>query len=352
MRSRCCDRREGRGEPAVDLLARRLRGDERVVRLLQGLELAHQLVVLAVADQRLVEDVVGEGVPVELLGQLPVAGPRGLGDLGDVLPVGRGSDRRGVEFGGFGAHGRTVSGGYDGQPGVPPDGSTSSRGRSAARSPPRGGRTCHRQLTPGPRPPVRWRRRRSTSVDVVGRGQEQPQGGVAHNIAPTAFSPRYQPGRVAIEAEPTVQNSRPFPQAEGSRRGRRPGSPPRHPCPRPPHRRRARPPAASEPRSATPGLEPRAPPPQPVCRRRRGGRSCGERGERSPRRAVRDRRVRRPSDGGRSPCRRAAARTPGRRGSDAGATTTVRRPRTGISSSSRVSRGTSLSGRRAAHSWL
>ncbi|CAB4906100.1 unannotated protein [freshwater metagenome] len=78
------DRGERRAEAAVDLLAGRLRGDQGRVLGLQGLELAHQLVVLAVADLRGVLHVVREGQPVELLGQLgvPVAGA--LGDLGDV----------------------------------------------------------------------------------------------------------------------------------------------------------------------------------------------------------------------------------------------------------------------------
>ena len=98
IRSRCCDRGEGGGEAAVDLLARRVGGDQRRVRRLDRLELAHQLVVLAVADQRLVADVVGEGVPVELLGEVAVPGARVVGDLGEVLPVGRGGDLRLVEF--------------------------------------------------------------------------------------------------------------------------------------------------------------------------------------------------------------------------------------------------------------
>ena len=88
------DRRERRGEAAVDLLARRVGGDQGGVGRLQRLELAHQLVVLTVADQRLVEHVVGEGVPVELLGEIPVPGALVVGDLGDVLPVRRRGDDR------------------------------------------------------------------------------------------------------------------------------------------------------------------------------------------------------------------------------------------------------------------
>ena len=93
------DRRERRGEPAVDLLARRLGRHQRRVGGLDRLELAHQLVVLTVADQRLVAHVVGEGVPVEFLGQVAVPGARVVGDLGDVLPLGRRGDRGLVEFG-------------------------------------------------------------------------------------------------------------------------------------------------------------------------------------------------------------------------------------------------------------
>jgi hypothetical protein len=81
------DRGEGGGEAAVDLLARRLGGDQRGVGGLQHLQLAHQLVVLTVADQRGVLDVVGEGVPVQLLGQVAVPGARVVRDLGEVLPI-------------------------------------------------------------------------------------------------------------------------------------------------------------------------------------------------------------------------------------------------------------------------
>jgi hypothetical protein len=83
------DRREGGGEAAVDLLAGRVRRDQRRMRGLDRLELAHQLVVLAVADQRLVADVIGEGEAVELLGEVAVPAARVVGDLGDVLAVGR-----------------------------------------------------------------------------------------------------------------------------------------------------------------------------------------------------------------------------------------------------------------------
>jgi hypothetical protein len=82
------DRRERRREAAVDLLARGLGRDQRRVRRLERLELAHQLVILTVARQRLVEHVVVEGVPVELLGQVAVPRARVVGDLGDVLTVG------------------------------------------------------------------------------------------------------------------------------------------------------------------------------------------------------------------------------------------------------------------------
>jgi hypothetical protein len=65
---------------------------------LERLELAHQLVVLAVAGQRLVEDVVGERVPVELLGEVAVPRARVVGDLGDVLPLGGGRDLGRIDF--------------------------------------------------------------------------------------------------------------------------------------------------------------------------------------------------------------------------------------------------------------
>src|SRR4029450_8292509 len=79
---------------------------------------AHEPVVLAVPDQRLVADVVREGVPVELLGEVAVPRAGVVGDLGEVLPVGRRRDRGLVEFG-LSAHRCTVSGGYDRQPAFP-----------------------------------------------------------------------------------------------------------------------------------------------------------------------------------------------------------------------------------------
>ena len=65
----------GRGCP-TDALGRRLRRDELGVRGLQRLELAHEPVILGVADERTIEDVVAVVVEVDLLMQLadPVDG--------------------------------------------------------------------------------------------------------------------------------------------------------------------------------------------------------------------------------------------------------------------------------------
>jgi hypothetical protein len=128
------DRCEGRREPAVDLLARRVGRDQRGVVGLQALELAHQLVVLAVTDQRLVQDVVRERVPVELLREVTVPGPGVVGDLGDVLAVGRRSERGLVEFRGIRCHGRTVSVRSDGEPPVPGSGHSGCRYLAASRT--------------------------------------------------------------------------------------------------------------------------------------------------------------------------------------------------------------------------
>ena len=82
------------GEGSADGLGRRVRRDQRRVRVLDALELGEQLVELPVGHDRRVQHVVPELVVADLFGQrgVPVAH---LGrDVGDVLDgFGHGRDR-------------------------------------------------------------------------------------------------------------------------------------------------------------------------------------------------------------------------------------------------------------------
>src|SRR5579875_2148725 len=70
------------GDRAADLLRRRVRGAQLRVAVLKLPQLAHELVVLGVGDQRRVQHVVAVVVLGDLLGQVRVALPRLRGGLG------------------------------------------------------------------------------------------------------------------------------------------------------------------------------------------------------------------------------------------------------------------------------
>ena len=85
------------GEGAADLLSRRIRSDELGMLLLDGQQLAPQLVELTVGQHRRIEHVVAEPVASDLLGQLDVPLTDGFCAHGARLPRdtdSSGSDRR------------------------------------------------------------------------------------------------------------------------------------------------------------------------------------------------------------------------------------------------------------------